>query len=276
LQSVVDVCALQPDIDNLPDGLETEIGEKGVNLSGGQKARVSLARACFADVDVVILDDPLAAVDPEVASHLFHRCLCDFLLQEEKVAVILVTHQQQFLAEAENVLKLRANGEVEEWRQQKVERTKRDRLGKDQKREGGGAKKEEEKEIVAEQQTREEGGPHRSSDSRESGPIERENARSSYLATKSKGTGIELTSLKDEVKECQTLNSPSSELVEGIRSNFLAKAAKKKRPTQLVSEEDRARGVLTWSTWKGYAKAGGFLTFSTVLLLFVLGIGDLK
>jgi ABC-type multidrug transport system fused ATPase/permease subunit len=60
---VIDVCALATDIEQLPDGLDTEIGEKGVNLSGGQKARVSLARACYANADVVILDDPLSAVN---------------------------------------------------------------------------------------------------------------------------------------------------------------------------------------------------------------------
>lgn len=55
------------------DGDATEIGEKGVNLSGGQKARVALCRACYAKSKVVCLDDPLSAVDPAVAHHLFHK-----------------------------------------------------------------------------------------------------------------------------------------------------------------------------------------------------------
>lgn len=57
---------LQRDVEILPNGWDTEIGEKGVNLSGGQKQRVSLARAVYADADVYILDDPLSALDTQV------------------------------------------------------------------------------------------------------------------------------------------------------------------------------------------------------------------
>ncbi len=55
--------SLHDDLKVLPGGLETEIGERGINLSGGQKARVSLARAVYSDADVYLLDDPLSAVD---------------------------------------------------------------------------------------------------------------------------------------------------------------------------------------------------------------------
>jgi ABC-type multidrug transport system fused ATPase/permease subunit len=57
--TVVDACALRDDLTQLPDGDLTEIGEKGVNLSGGQKARVSLARAIYSRADLYLLDDPL-------------------------------------------------------------------------------------------------------------------------------------------------------------------------------------------------------------------------
>ena len=53
--------------------MQTEIGEKGVNLSGGQRARVSLARAVYSDASLVLLDDPLSAVDPRVSKILFHK-----------------------------------------------------------------------------------------------------------------------------------------------------------------------------------------------------------
>ena len=59
---VVDVCALRPDLEVLEDGDETEIGVRGVTLSGGQKARVALARAVYARTKYVLLDDPLSAV----------------------------------------------------------------------------------------------------------------------------------------------------------------------------------------------------------------------
>ena len=54
-------------------GDETEIGEKGINLSGGQKLRVSLARAVYADADLYLLDDPLSAVDSHVGKHIFEE-----------------------------------------------------------------------------------------------------------------------------------------------------------------------------------------------------------
>jgi len=72
---VIEVCALAPDLEILPGGDQTEIGEKGINLSGGQKARVSLARAVYQDADVYLLDDPLSAVDVHVSKILFENCI---------------------------------------------------------------------------------------------------------------------------------------------------------------------------------------------------------
>lgn len=62
---------LQSDLRQLAAGDATEIGEKGINLSGGQRARVALARAVYARADVYFLDDPLSAVDAHVGAHLF-------------------------------------------------------------------------------------------------------------------------------------------------------------------------------------------------------------
>lgn len=51
------------------------IGERGVNVSGGQKARISLARAIYSNADIYLLDDPLSAVDPQVAKDIFYQCI---------------------------------------------------------------------------------------------------------------------------------------------------------------------------------------------------------
>ena len=56
----------------------TLVGERGITLSGGQKARVSLARAVYHQADIYLLDDPLSAVDAGVAKHLFHKYLYHF------------------------------------------------------------------------------------------------------------------------------------------------------------------------------------------------------
>ena len=71
----VRACALEPDLDAWAHGDHTLVGEKGVALSGGQKARVSLARAVYREADVYLLDDPLSAVDARVVRHLFHNCI---------------------------------------------------------------------------------------------------------------------------------------------------------------------------------------------------------
>ena len=82
----------------------TFVGERGVTLSGGQRARVSLARAVYADADIYLLDDPLSAFDASVGKHLFEECLCGTLKNKAKV---LVTHQLQFLPAADHILILK-------------------------------------------------------------------------------------------------------------------------------------------------------------------------
>jgi hypothetical protein len=81
----------------------TEIGEKGITLSGGQKARVAMARAVYHSADICLLDDPLAAVDAHVGSDLFQNCIVDELLLNKSSAgkrrtVILVTNALQYLS----------------------------------------------------------------------------------------------------------------------------------------------------------------------------------
>merc|ERR1719183_1775236 len=102
-QATLKACALLPDIKVLPGGDMTEIGERGVNLSGGQKARVTLARAVYSDAQIVLLDDPLSAVDAHVGRHLFRQVLSSSGLLAEKTRV-LVSHQTQYLPLADSVI----------------------------------------------------------------------------------------------------------------------------------------------------------------------------
>jgi len=109
---VVADCALTSDIDVLPDGDDTEIGDKGINLSGGQKQRVSLARAVYCDADVYLLDDPLSAVDSHVGKHIFDRVLGPNGSLATKTR-ILVTHGVTFLPQMDQIIVLK-NGAVSE------------------------------------------------------------------------------------------------------------------------------------------------------------------
>jgi ATP-binding cassette subfamily C (CFTR/MRP) protein 1 len=92
--SVVNACGLVDEIEHqFPDHAETILGERGVNVSGGQKARIALARACYADCDIYLLDDPLSAVDTKLSRHLFHSCILGLLKHKTR---LLVTHQVQY------------------------------------------------------------------------------------------------------------------------------------------------------------------------------------
>jgi ABC-type multidrug transport system fused ATPase/permease subunit len=141
-QRVLRVCQLTHDLDMLEAGDMTEIGENGVNLSGGQRQRVSvsscfkevlavytaaghghksshrilsfifaqIARACYSDSDTLIFDDPLSALDPEVASKVFHECVCEFLDGKTR---LLVTNQLQFLPYCSNIVALSGSSIIE-------------------------------------------------------------------------------------------------------------------------------------------------------------------
>ncbi|XP_054158120.1 ATP-binding cassette sub-family C member 2-like [Oppia nitens] len=111
-ERVVNACALKTDFDLLPARDLSEIGEKGINLSGGQKHRVSLARAVYQDTDVYLLDDPLAAVDAHVAQHLFEHVIGPKGLLRQKTR-LLATHNIYFLKEMDCII-LMSGGRIQD------------------------------------------------------------------------------------------------------------------------------------------------------------------
>ncbi|KAJ8669276.1 hypothetical protein QAD02_000535, partial [Eretmocerus hayati] len=102
-QNVIKVCALQKDFDRFPSGDQTVVGERGNSLSGGQKARVNLARAVYREADIYLLDDPLSAVDAHVGKHIFEECLQKHLRGKTR---LLATHQIQYLKKADSIILL--------------------------------------------------------------------------------------------------------------------------------------------------------------------------
>lgn len=92
----------------LPAGDLTEIGEKGINLSGGQKARVSLARAVYSDREIMLMDDPISALDANVKKKIFKNV---FMKQFKNKTRVLVTHAIDFLQLVDTIILLK-NGRV--------------------------------------------------------------------------------------------------------------------------------------------------------------------
>ncbi|KAM3082917.1 ATP-binding cassette glutathione S-conjugate transporter ycf1 [Clarireedia jacksonii] len=111
-EKTVKACALTEDFAQLPDGDETEVGERGISLSGGQKARLTLARAVYARADIYLLDDCLSAVDQHVGRHLIENVLGSSGLLSGKTR-ILATNSIPVLKEANFICLLRDSKIIE-------------------------------------------------------------------------------------------------------------------------------------------------------------------
>lgn len=105
---IVRVCALEQDIEDMANGEWTLVGERGLMMSGGQKARINLARALYRDADIYLLDDPLSAVDTKVGRHIYNECIKKYL---DDKTVVLVTHQRHYLENVDTLLVL-DNGRI--------------------------------------------------------------------------------------------------------------------------------------------------------------------
>ena len=93
-KKIISICQLEPDLLTLQKGDQTEIGEKGLNLSGGQKARISIARAIYTESEIYIFDDPLSALDAYVGMNLFKGVFNEYLKDK---TFIITTHALQYL-----------------------------------------------------------------------------------------------------------------------------------------------------------------------------------
>lgn len=101
---VIKECQLKRDFTLLPYGDKTIVGERGISLSGGQRARINLARAVYAEADIYLLDDPLSAVDAHVGKRMFEDCIDRYLRGKTR---ILVTHQLQYLKNVNHIIVLK-------------------------------------------------------------------------------------------------------------------------------------------------------------------------
>ncbi|CAH2350577.1 oligomycin resistance ATP-dependent permease Yor1p [[Candida] railenensis] len=108
-REVMDVCCLQEDMNQLTAGDMTEVGERGITLSGGQKARLNLARAIYKQKSIILLDDILSAVDAKVGKEIIEKCILGFLSESTR---ILATHQLSLIGSADKLIFMEKNGSL--------------------------------------------------------------------------------------------------------------------------------------------------------------------
>ncbi|GME81723.1 unnamed protein product [Ambrosiozyma monospora] len=107
---VISCCSLNDDFEQLPGGDMTQVGERGITLSGGQRARINLARAVYAGKDIILMDDVLSAVDAKVGKHIIDSCIMDYLKEKTRV---LATHQLHLIGSADKVIFLNGDGSID-------------------------------------------------------------------------------------------------------------------------------------------------------------------
>ncbi|CAL6025662.1 Xenobiotic-transporting_ATPase / Multidrug resistance-associated protein [Hexamita inflata] len=107
---IVDICCLNPDFAIFNAGDLTEVGGRGVTLSGGQRARISLARAVYNDADIYLLDDPLSAVDAHVGQRIWNEVIKDYLVSRGKT-VLISSHQTHYFKDCDRILSI-TKGEI--------------------------------------------------------------------------------------------------------------------------------------------------------------------
>ncbi|KAI9068084.1 multidrug resistance-associated ABC transporter [Trametes sanguinea] len=228
-RKVLEACALLSDLEILEDGDESEIGERGVNLSGGQKARVSLARAVYSRASILFLDDVLSAVDAHTAHHLYHQCLKGELMEGR--TLILVSHHVQLCAPGAKYIVALDNGRVqytgdyENFRTSGVLNTLV---------QSGAADPAEEKEEPAVDKVED---------------------------------IIEESGEKSASRESAEETSETSSTVAPTPAESETKPVKKKAPRKLVEEEKRAVGRISKDIWTTYLKACGGVGYWTVFIL---------
>ncbi|RLV91494.1 Oligomycin resistance ATP-dependent permease YOR1 [Spathaspora sp. JA1] len=109
-KQVIQACALEDDLATLPAGDNTEIGERGVTLSGGQKARINLARACYTNAEILLFDDVISAVDSRVGRHIVTNLFKGVLRNK---TIVLATHQLGILEYADRIVFLNGDGTID-------------------------------------------------------------------------------------------------------------------------------------------------------------------
>ncbi|KAL7425146.1 hypothetical protein Q5752_000834 [Cryptotrichosporon argae] len=234
--AVIEACSLTTDLRILEDGDETEIGEKGLNLSGGQKARVSLARAVYSRAATLFLDDVLSAVDAHTAHAIMQNCLQGPLMDGR--TVLLVSHHTALVSPAAAYIVALENGDV------KFSGTRADFVA-------CGFMNELDQEDAQARRTEGEAKEERTiEESTKTKPAHKSVTHLVHAAAASSASepNSETSSLAP-TDEDATLAASEASQADSV--------AKQKAPRKLIEDEKRARGRIAWPVWKTYFTALG-------------------
>jgi ATP-binding cassette subfamily C (CFTR/MRP) protein 1 len=246
---ILKACSLEQDIETFEGGDQIMIGERGINLSGGQKTRAGLARACYAKSNIILLDCPLAAVDSHVADHIFKHCIINFLKNRTR---IYATNQIQRLKFADKIIILRDGSMVAEGTYDEITKN----YGSELEKLGQEKQEQQDQQLDTNNEcgnvrTRSTSSGGLSASSRQQRSLSASSGSSDTAKLRSSSTG----SIGGADKPSQTSSS--------LGTN---KAA------ALIQDEERAIGHVSIDVWKYFFRSGGwcfaisaisFLTFFT-------------
>uniref|UniRef100_A0A914WXI5 ABC-type glutathione-S-conjugate transporter n=1 Tax=Plectus sambesii TaxID=2011161 RepID=A0A914WXI5_9BILA len=274
---VVEGCALLPDFAVLQAGDKTEIGEKGINLSGGQRARVSMARAVYQNNDIYLLDDPISAVDSHVARHLFTKVIGQSGILANKTR-ILVTHSLTHLKHVDRIIVM-TDGRISEVGTY-------DQLIKD-----GGAFADILREYLAEMIERQK-SEHSVLSGADLDDIEEDDALNAILseltaknlsALSSPSVSRQTSVARQTSITRQTSRQPRTHNI-SVSSDTSMRGGTKDRPPEsevnvagtLIEEEEVETGSVEWGVYGMYARAAGLATVTGYLLSIIVGGGGFE
>jgi len=260
----VNACALRDDFAQLPDGDQTEVGERGISLSGGQKARLTLARAVYARADIYLLDDCLSAVDPHVGRHLIDNVLGPKGLLAGKTR-ILATNSITVLMEADMILLLREGrilerGSYKQLMAMKGEIANLIKTSQSEDQEEDDSTRASEGAVSDEESTVYGGSPVGDDDEEDQAEAEAEQESAAHLAPLRTGAG---TVRKHSF---QTLRRASTASFKGPRGKLTdEEGGLKSKQTKEFSEQ----GKVKWSVYGEYAKTSNLAAVGIYLLLLL-------
>ncbi|KRX04011.1 P-loop containing nucleoside triphosphate hydrolase [Pseudocohnilembus persalinus] len=261
-KKILKICELEADLDQLPGKDMTEIGERGINLSGGQKQRIQIARALYADKQIIIADDVLSALDSYVGQNIFKNVFQQ--LQGQKT-IIFVTHALHYITKFDKILVLN-KGKIAQFG--KYEDIKNTEAVQDLVQE---LKKAENDDIIEEQKIEENQNQNQNKNAEISQESELKKSKKSQLDSiqqKAK-SGEQQISPKIEKKISEELKETKTELIENESEK--KKDDENKKKGAMVKVEKKKGGGIPLKIYCQFIKEGGLCLILVGILFYIVG-----